>query len=71
MRPHIFLSFGILMLVIFVYRGIHALLSPGIGISEAYVFGGLVLSGWLMFIGSRELLAMRKARQQISAQIEG
>lgn len=70
MRAHILLSCGLLMLAIFVFRGANAILTPGIGLNEAYVLGGLVLSGWLMFVGSRELLEKRKAERDSKGKTE-
>ena len=66
MRAHTFLTIGLLILAIFAYRGANALMAPGIGLSELYVFGGLVLGGWLSFAGSTELLARRRANRSAS-----
>lgn len=60
MRAHLTLAFGFLLAAIFAYRGANALLTPGFGLGELYVLGGLVFAGWFIFSGSRELLARRR-----------
>ncbi len=64
MRAHLTLAFGLLLAAIFAYRGANAILEPGFGLSELYVFGGLVFAGWFTFAGSRDLLARRRAAKQ-------
>lgn len=61
MKAHLTLAIGILMAAIFAYRAANAFLEPGLGLLEAYVLGGLILAGWMMFSGSRELLERRRA----------
>ena len=61
MKAHLTLAIGILMAAIFAYRAANAFLEPVLGLLEAYVLGGLILAGWMMFSGSRELLERRRA----------
>ena len=63
MKHHIMLSLGILMLLVFSYRGALALIEPGLGVSEAYLAGGLVLSGWLIKGGITEWRYARRQRR--------
>ncbi len=64
MRAHLTLAFGLLLAAIFAWRGANAILEPGIGLSEAYVLGGLVFAGWFMFSGSRDLLSRYRSRKE-------
>jgi len=61
MRNHVFITFGLLMLGIFLWRGTETLAEPGISLAEAYVFGGFVLALVLIASGVRGLLAARNA----------
>lgn len=54
MKHHLMIALGLLMAVIFAYRGANAILAPGLGWQEAYILGGLVIAGWLMVAGLRE-----------------
>ncbi|MEL7446944.1 MAG: hypothetical protein AAGK02_14230 [Pseudomonadota bacterium] len=54
MKHHIMIALGLLLLVIFAYRGALALAAPGLGVLEAYIAGGLVLGGWLIRAGLAE-----------------
>ncbi|MAP94726.1 MAG: hypothetical protein CMK07_07225 [Ponticaulis sp.] len=60
MKHHIMMALGILMAVIFAYRGANALLSPGFGLTELYILGGLVLAGALMVFGWQGFRASKK-----------
>ena len=53
-KHHIMIALGVLLLLVFSYRGALALLEPGIGGKEAYLAGGLILSGWLIIGGIAE-----------------
>ena len=64
MKPHIMISLGLLMLMIFGVRLYLALASPGIGIDEAYAAGGLILAGWLIRGGISELKHARRRHQE-------
>ena len=48
MKSHMFISIGLLIGAIFFWRGIEALNEPGLGLKEAYVFGGFVAAGLLV-----------------------
>lgn len=58
------LSLGLLMAILFAWQGTLSLLTPGLGLSEAYHFGGLVLAGWLITGGISEWKAhCRESRE--------
>ncbi|MEO0551158.1 MAG: hypothetical protein AAFZ91_14650 [Pseudomonadota bacterium] len=59
MKHHIMIALGILMAAVFSFRFANALMAPGLGISELYLFGGLVIAGLLIFFGLRERRAAR------------
>jgi hypothetical protein len=61
MKHHLMIALGLLMAVVFSYRLANALLAPGLGISELYLVGGVVIGGLLIFYGLRE---RRHARDQ-------
>lgn len=63
MKAHVMLSLGLLLAVIFAYRSVLAFAEPGLGAQEAYLAGGLVLSGWLIRGGFAE---WRHAHQHAS-----
>ena len=63
MKHHIMIALGLLMTVIFGFRMANAVLEPGLGFSEAYLAGGLILAAWLIFAGLKE---RRFARSQCS-----
>ncbi|MEL6724428.1 MAG: hypothetical protein AAFZ74_08590 [Pseudomonadota bacterium] len=54
MKHHIMIALGILMAVIFSFRMANAIVAPGLGISELYLLGGIVLAVWLIFAGLKE-----------------
>jgi hypothetical protein len=60
MKHHIMISLGLLMCVVFAYRGAVALLAPGLGFEEAYIAGGLLIAGWLIRSGLVEWRTARK-----------
>lgn len=51
MKSHIFISAGLIIAIIFIIRGIETLQSPGLGLQEAYVLGGFIMSGLLIYTG--------------------
>lgn len=61
MKHHIMISLGILMAAVFAYRFANAIVAPGFGLSELYLFGGIVLAGWLILAGLKERRAARAA----------
>jgi len=61
MKHHIMISMGILMAAIFSYRLANALVAPGFGGLELYLFGGIILAGWLIFAGLKERRAARSS----------
>lgn len=63
MKHHIMISLGILMGVVFAFRAASAILEPGLGIHEAYLLGGLILSGWLIMGGIAEWRHARSSRK--------
>ncbi len=62
MKHHIMIALGILLGLIFAMRAAFALLEPGLGFREAYLLGGLVLSGWLIIGGLAEWRHARAMR---------
>ncbi|NQY40638.1 MAG: hypothetical protein HRT80_11125 [Henriciella sp.] len=54
MKSHIMIALGLLMGVVFSYRLANALLVPGFGWLELYLFGGIVIAAALTFGGLRE-----------------
>ncbi len=61
MKHHIMIALGILMAAIFSFRMANAIVAPGLGVSELYLLGGIVLAVWLIFAGLKE---RRYAREQ-------
>lgn len=61
MKHHLMIALGLLMAVVFSFRLANALMAPGLGISELYLAGGLVIAGLLVFFGLRD---RRHARDQ-------
>ncbi|MEP1143212.1 MAG: hypothetical protein ABJH52_05795 [Henriciella sp.] len=61
MKHHIMIALGILMAAIFSFRLANALVVPGFGGLEVYLFGGIILAGWLIFAGLKERRAARAA----------
>lgn len=64
MKHHIMIALGLLMATIFSYQGAMAWLDPGIGGREAYVAGGLLLAGWLIYSGLSEWRAASKTKDK-------
>jgi len=62
MKKHVYTVFGLLMLGIFLWRGIDAIVKPGLGWDELYVVGGIVLAIVVTMTGIRLHLAERKSR---------
>lgn len=54
MKHHIMIAFGLLMAIVYSYRMANALMAPGLGVSELYLAGGLVIAAWLIFAGLKE-----------------
>ena len=61
MKHHIMIALGILMAAIFSFRMANAIVASGLGFSELYLLGGIVLAVWLIFAGLKE---RRYAREQ-------
>lgn len=55
------IALGLLMAAVFSFRLANALLAPGFGILELYLFGGIVIAAALIFFGLKE---RRQAREQ-------
>jgi len=51
MKAHFFMSMGLLIAAIFVWRGMEALADPGIGLREVYILGGFIVAGLLFHHG--------------------
>jgi len=54
MKAHLFISAGLLIAGIFIWRGLEALNAPGIGLKELYILGGFIVAGLLIHNGLRE-----------------
>ena len=54
MKHHIMIALGLLMGAVFSFRLANALLAPGLGVPELYLFGGIVIAALLIFFGLRE-----------------
>ncbi|MEL6415565.1 MAG: hypothetical protein AAFQ15_11560 [Pseudomonadota bacterium] len=54
MKSHIMIALGLLMAALFSYRMANALLAPGVGWLEFYLFGGIIIAAALIFGGIRE-----------------
>ena len=54
MKHHTMITLGLLMAVIFSYRLANALIAPGLGVSEIYLLGGIVIASMLIFFGLRD-----------------
>ncbi|MEO1322439.1 MAG: hypothetical protein AAFV59_05470 [Pseudomonadota bacterium] len=63
MKHHIMIALGLLMAVVFSFRLAHALLQPGLGFSELYLFGGIVIAAILIFAGLQERRQARDTPQ--------
>lgn len=64
MKHHIMIALGLLMAVVFSFRLANALMVPGLGVAELYLFGGIVIAGALIFSGLKE---RRDARDRDAA----
>jgi hypothetical protein len=62
MKKHVYTVFGLLMLAIFLWRGIEAIFAPGLGWDEVYIAGGILLAIVVTMTGIRLHLAERKSR---------
>jgi len=60
MKHHIMISLGLLMCIVFAYRGAIALPASGLGPEEAYIAGGLLIAGGLIRSGLVEWRTTRK-----------
>ncbi|MCR9270211.1 MAG: hypothetical protein ACX94B_09265 [Henriciella sp.] len=65
MKHHLMIALGLLMAAVFSYRLANALLAPGLGVSELYLAGGVVIAAALIFGGLKE---RRHVRNQDSNQ---
>ena len=63
MKTHIMLALGLLMAAIFGFRSAQEILTPGLGLREAYNFGGLFIAGLLLFQGMRAFRAERALKK--------
>lgn len=65
MKHHLMIALGLLMATVFSYRLANAMLAPGLGGAELYLFGGVVIAALLIFFGLKERRHMRdRAREQ-------
>lgn len=64
MKHHIMIALGLLMAAIFSFRLANALLTPGLGISELYLTGGMIIAGLLLFNGLKLRRDARRTRDQ-------
>ncbi len=62
MKHHAMISLGLVLGIAFAMRLARAILSPGLGIAEAYLAGGMVLSVWLIVGGLAEWRHVRAKR---------
>ncbi|WP_415110896.1 hypothetical protein [Hyphomonas sp.] len=62
MKHHIMIALGLLLGLTFALRLARAILTPGLGITEVYLAGGLVLSVWLIIGGLAEWRHVRANR---------
>lgn len=62
LKAHVMIAGGILMLIIFSVFAYNALATPGVG--EAYVAGGFLIGGWLIWSGIKEWRHARAARAE-------
>jgi len=54
MKHHIMIALGLLMAAVFSFRLATALLAPGMGLSELYLLGGIIIAAALIFGGLKE-----------------
>lgn len=63
LKHHIMIALGLLMGAVFSFRLANALLAPGLGLSELYLFGGIVIATALMYSGLKERRRAQQASQ--------
>lgn len=63
MKHHIMIALGLLMGAVFSFRLANALVIPGLGVSELYLMGGVVIAAALILFGLRERRAAREPSQ--------
>lgn len=61
MKYHLMMAVGMTLFVTFAYRFAVALSTPGLGWHEAYLFGGMLLAGFVIRNG---FVAWRRTRGQ-------
>lgn len=54
MKHHIMIALGLLMAIVFSFRLANAVLAPGWGFLELYLFGGILIAAILIFSGLKE-----------------
>lgn len=54
MKHHIMIALGLLMAMVFSFRLANAVLAPGWGFVELYLFGGILIAAILIFSGLKE-----------------
>ena len=64
MKHHIMIALGLLMGAVFSFRLANALVIPGLGFSELYLFGGIVIAAALIFFGLKERRAAREPSKE-------
>lgn len=65
MKHHIMIALGLLMGAVFSFRLANALVVPGLGVSELYLIGGVIIAAALIYFGLKE---RRYAREQAQEQ---
>jgi len=60
MKYHIMIALGILMAAVFSFRLANALIAPGLGLSEIYLFGGIIIAALLIYHGLKERRHVRE-----------
>lgn len=60
MKHHIMIALGLLMTVVFSFRLANALVAPGLGGVELYLFGGILIAAALIYFGLKERRASRE-----------
>ncbi len=64
MKHHIMIALGLLMALVYSFRLANALAAPGLGSTELYLLGGLIIAAALIFFGLRERRAAREAKER-------
>lgn len=62
LKHHLMIAAGLIMFIIFLFRGANALAVPGIGLAEAYVAGGLFLAVLVILKGVANWRAARASK---------